>query len=197
MAQASITGLRLFGVAAHDTSLTGPLAEGTDLLQFRSIAAVVAPSRYTRVLLDEKEMSEYTRVLEEVRQDMIAVQRRLNDTYVGKDTQEVEENIITMLKEMLLALKKAQQDQQQQQKQDQQQQQPQKPGDKKLIEQVAELKLIRTLQMNVNSRTKGTAERYKGEQASSPIIQAELKQLADKQANLQDMVNKIASGNNQ
>ena len=102
-----------------------------------------------------------------------------------------------MLKEMLLALKKAQQDQQQQQKQDQQQQQPQKPGDKKLIEQVAELKLIRTLQMNVNSRTKGTAERYKGEQASSPIIQAELKQLADKQANLQDMVNKIASGNNQ
>ena len=66
MAQASVTGLRLFGGAAHDTSLTGPLAEGTDLLQFRSLAAVVAPSRYTRILLDEKEMSEYTRVLEEV-----------------------------------------------------------------------------------------------------------------------------------
>ena len=159
---------------------------------------IIAEAEKTLKLLESEGTAvAFARVLEEVRQDMIAVQRRLNDTYVGKDTQEVEENIITMLKEMLLALKKAQQDQQQQQKQDQQQQQPQKPGDKKLIEQVAELKLIRTLQMNVNSRTKGTAERYKGEQASSPIIQAELRQLADKQANLQDMVNKIASGNNQ
>ena len=159
---------------------------------------IIAEAENTLKLLESEGTAvAFARVLDEVRQDMIAVQRRLNDTYVGKDTQEVEENVITMLKEMLLALKKAQQDQQQQQKQDQQQQQPQKPGDKKLIEQVAELKLIRTLQMNVNSRTKGTAERYKGEQASSPIIQAELKQLADKQANLQDMVNKIASGNNQ
>ncbi len=159
---------------------------------------IIAEAEKTLKLLESEGTAvAFARVLEEVRQDMIAVQRRLNDTYVGKDTQEVEENVITMLKEMLLALKKAQQDQQQQQKQDQQQQQPQKPGDKKLIEQVAELKLIRTLQMNVNSRTKGTGERYKGEQASSPIIQAELRQLADKQANLQDMVNKIASGSNQ
>lgn len=62
----------MFGVAAHDASLQGPLAEGTDLVQFRSLAAVVAPGRYTRVVLDEKEMTEYTRVLGEV-QSMSAV----------------------------------------------------------------------------------------------------------------------------
>lgn len=56
----------MFGVAAHDSTLHASLAEGTDLLQFRSLAAVIAPSKYHRVVLDEAEMSEYSRVLESV-----------------------------------------------------------------------------------------------------------------------------------
>ena len=66
MAQTPVTGLRLFGVAAHDPHSGRELAEGTTLVQLRSLAAVVGSSKYTRVVLDEKEMTEYTRVLEEV-----------------------------------------------------------------------------------------------------------------------------------
>ena len=66
MAQAPVTALRLFGVAEHDSTLHRGLAEGTSLVQFRSLAAVVAPTKYKRVVLDEKEMGEYTRILEEV-----------------------------------------------------------------------------------------------------------------------------------
>jgi hypothetical protein len=66
MAQAAIEGLRLYGVAAIDSTPIESLAEGTTLVAFRMLAAVVAPSKYTRVALDEKEMNEYTRVLEEV-----------------------------------------------------------------------------------------------------------------------------------
>lgn len=67
MAQASLTALRFFGVAAHDSAATPALADGTSLIQFRSLAAVVAPAeKHTRVTLDEDEMREYTRVLEEV-----------------------------------------------------------------------------------------------------------------------------------
>jgi hypothetical protein len=66
MAQAALNGLKLFGVAAHDSTLHDILAEGTELIQFRSLAAVVAPARYSRVELDEAEMNEYTRVLEAV-----------------------------------------------------------------------------------------------------------------------------------
>jgi hypothetical protein len=66
MAQASVNALRLYGVAAHDSSAAATLAEGTDLVQFRSVAAVVAPARFSRTILDEKEMRDYTRVLEEV-----------------------------------------------------------------------------------------------------------------------------------
>ena len=66
MAQATVTALRLFGVAAHDATNAHALAEGTNLVQFRSLAAVVAPAKYSRVTVDEEELSEYTRVLEEV-----------------------------------------------------------------------------------------------------------------------------------
>jgi hypothetical protein len=66
MAQAAIEGLRLYGVAAIDSATVSSLAEGTSLVPFRMLAAVVCPAKYSRVTLDEKEMNEYTRVLEEV-----------------------------------------------------------------------------------------------------------------------------------
>jgi len=66
MAQATVTALRLYGVAAHESTAGNGLAEGTSLVQFRSLAAVVSPARYHRVTLDDDEMSQYTRVLEEV-----------------------------------------------------------------------------------------------------------------------------------
>lgn len=66
MAQAAIEGLRLYGVAAIDSTPIESLAEGTTVVAFRMLAAVVSPSKYTRVALNEKEMNEYTRILEEV-----------------------------------------------------------------------------------------------------------------------------------
>jgi hypothetical protein len=68
MAQTPLTGLRLYGVAAHDPTSSHELAEGTSLVQLRSLAAVVAPARYSRIVLDEKEMNDYTRVLEQVQE---------------------------------------------------------------------------------------------------------------------------------
>jgi len=66
MAQAAVTGLRLYGVAAHEMGAHQPLSEGTTVIPFRALAAIVAPSKYTRVVLDDKEMAEYARILEEV-----------------------------------------------------------------------------------------------------------------------------------
>jgi hypothetical protein len=66
MAQAPVTALRLYGVAAHESTSANELADGTSLVQFRSLAAVVSPTRYHRVTLDADELGEYTRILEEV-----------------------------------------------------------------------------------------------------------------------------------
>ena len=150
-----------------------------------------------KLLESEGSAVAFARVLEEVRVDMTAIQRRLNDTYVGRDTQVIEENVISMLKEMIQALKKAQEDVKQQQGQPPPPPGgPPKPGDKALIELVSELKLIRSLQVQVNGRTKGSAEGYQGEQAADPIVKAELQQLAERQAKLQQMLTNIATGKN-
>lgn len=66
MAQVSVSGLKLYGVAAHESTSGHALADGTSVVQFRSLAAVVAPARYQRISLDDREIAEYTRILEEV-----------------------------------------------------------------------------------------------------------------------------------
>jgi hypothetical protein len=65
MAQASLNALRLYGVAAVESGHTATLAEGTSLTHYRALAAIVEPSSYSAVNLDDGEMTKYLRVLEE------------------------------------------------------------------------------------------------------------------------------------
>jgi hypothetical protein len=65
MAQASLSSLRLYGVAAVESGQTNSLAEGTTLTHYRALAAIVEPSAYATVNLDDGEMTKYLRVLEE------------------------------------------------------------------------------------------------------------------------------------
>ena len=65
MAQASLSALRLYGVAAVESGQTNSLAEGTTLTHSRALAAIVEPSSYSVVNLDDGEMMKYLRVLEE------------------------------------------------------------------------------------------------------------------------------------
>ena len=55
----------MYGVASIEANSVASLAEGTSIVPFRMLGAVVAPTRYSRVVLDEPEMNEYTRILEE------------------------------------------------------------------------------------------------------------------------------------
>ncbi|MDP9202639.1 MAG: GvpL/GvpF family gas vesicle protein [Gemmatimonadota bacterium] len=64
MAQASLSALRLYGVAAVESGQTSSLAEGTTLTHYRALAAIVEPSPYSTVNLDDGEMVKYLRVLE-------------------------------------------------------------------------------------------------------------------------------------
>jgi hypothetical protein len=66
MAQASLNALRLYGVAAAESGHADSLAEGTTLTHYRALAAVVEPSTYSIANLDEGDMANYLRILEEV-----------------------------------------------------------------------------------------------------------------------------------
>jgi hypothetical protein len=65
MAQAGLSALRLYGVAAVESGHVTSLAEGTTLIHYRALGAIIEPSSYSAVNLDDGEMAKYLRVLEE------------------------------------------------------------------------------------------------------------------------------------
>jgi hypothetical protein len=131
----------------------------------------------------------------QVRDDSQHVTRRLGKADVAAVTQTIEQDIIATLKEMVEALKKAQQDLQNK-KQQQQQNGGAQQNNQNLIDILAELKMIRSMQIRVNSRTSTYGRQYTGEQAASPDIQKELENLAERQKKIFDVTNSIARGKN-
>jgi hypothetical protein len=131
-------------------------------------------------------------VLEQCRDDMKAVQARLFRTDVGPFTQQVEEEIIAALKEVIEALKR-----QQQQLKDQQNQPPPPPGQpppQALINILAELRMLRSLQVRVNQRTISYGKEYPGEQVDNAGVQTELRKLAERQVKIEKATKDIATG---
>jgi hypothetical protein len=64
MAQTAV-GLRLYGVAAVESGHAISLAEGTTLVHYRALAAIVEPSPYSASSLQADDTANYLRVLEE------------------------------------------------------------------------------------------------------------------------------------
>jgi Gas vesicle synthesis protein GvpL/GvpF len=64
MAQTAL-GLRLYGVAAVESGQAMSLAEGTTLVHYRALAAIVEPSPYSSSSLQDDDTANYLRVLEE------------------------------------------------------------------------------------------------------------------------------------
>jgi hypothetical protein len=145
------------------------------------------------LLQNEGSAVAFPAVFEEVRKDMARVKERLHDANVGEDTQSIEKDIIEALEHMRDALKKAQQELSNKP--------PGPPGDpnndpqlKKLLDEIAELKMIRQLQVQVNTRTK----RYGAtEQAEDAQIKKELRDLSDRQEKIEVMINNMATKKNQ
>lgn len=64
MAQTAV-GLRLYAVAAAESGQATSLAEGTTLVHYRALAAIVEPSPYSVSAFGDDETRNYVRVLEE------------------------------------------------------------------------------------------------------------------------------------
>ncbi len=151
----------------------------------------------------------FAEVFKQVYSDMQTVEARLRKTDVGVVTVTIENDIIATLKEMVEALKKARQENQAKQGQ------PKQggggmPQDQKLIDMIAELKMIRSMQIRVNNRTEVYGKQYKGEQAPAAAegktdqereqyesIQRELKDLAGRQEKIGRVTHDIATGKNE
>lgn len=147
------------------------------------------------LLKEEGSSVAFPEAVEQVQHDMEMVARRLNNNDVGELTQGVETDIIEALEQMIEALQKEMEgkDQQQQQQAQQGQGEPQDPA---LLEAIAELKMLRSLQMRVNRRTKHFGDLIKGEYAEDAEVAGELQSLAERQAKIQQATYDLAAGKN-
>ena len=65
MAQASVVALRLYGVAAVESGQATSLVEGTSLVHYRALAAIVEPAHYSLPAPTDEDTDRYLYILEQ------------------------------------------------------------------------------------------------------------------------------------
>ena len=130
----------------------------------------------------------------QMRQDIQQVVRRLSEAKVEKITQGIEEDIIKALEEIIAAIKKAIKEMEEQKNQGQMQQGDQQ--DPPLVDILAELKMIRALQMRVNSRTQRYSKLIEGEQAQNADLVEALHRLSEWQQRIYKITRDLELGKN-
>lgn len=134
--------------------------------------------------------------LEQVRLDCLQSAARLGRGDIGGTTRGIVQDIVTSLEEMLAALEKAQREQSQKREEGQGGGRPAQPGEQPLVDKLSELKMIRTLQMRINTRTKRFSQLLVDgvEQAEEPELADAIRRLAERQVNVERAARDIATG---
>lgn len=147
----------------------------------RKEGLIVREADRALVLLREDGTSvAFPEAIEQARDDMQSIADRLRDTKVDLITQGLEEDVIAALEESLAALQQALK------KLREEKGQPQPgeaapPGEKPLVDQLAELRMIRALQVRINRRTEQYGAMIEGEQALEDELLEALDALALRQ----------------
>jgi hypothetical protein len=157
---------------------------------------VVEVDKAALLLREDGSAVAFPEAIEQMRDDMQQVITRLAQTKVEKITQSIEEDIISALKDMIAALKKAQKDQKDKKsKPNDSQSGP--PPEPPLIDALAELRMIRALQMRVNTRTTRYSRMIAGEQADNAELVEAIRRLADREERIHRVTRDLEMGRNQ
>ncbi len=168
-------------------------AKSVQLARQEEEIAIEATKALT-LLREEGSAVAFPEAVEQMRDDMRIVSGNLERADVGDLTQSIEKDIIAALEEMIESLQK------EMEKKDDKpppnsQQQPQ-ADEQALVDQLSELKMLRSLQLRVNHRTKRLGRLIEGEQARQPNIISQLHNLAERQARIQQATYDLAAGKN-
>jgi hypothetical protein len=161
----------------------------------RKESQIVIESENTlQILREEGSAVAFPEAVQQMVEDMEQVVVRLSQTDVGEITQGIEEDIIAALEEMIEALQKAQQENEKKKQSGEGQ-----PADPALIDKLAELKMIRSLQLRVNTRTKRFSQLVDGEegQTDKPDLIEQLGRLAEREERIFRTTRDIVTGRNQ
>ncbi len=141
----------------------GQRSRQTDLkagdLAFEEKKITLEADRAMLLLREEGSSVAFPEVVSQIRSDTFRVADLLGQTKIDAISQGIQQDILAALEEMIAALQKAQRDLEKKKQQQQQGKPGQSPqGEQPLVEALAELKLIRTME----TRIKSTTDRYSG-----------------------------------
>jgi hypothetical protein len=148
------------------------------------------------VLREEGSSVAFPEAVEAIREDAASIVQLLDQGKAGELTQTLEQAVIEAIEEMVDALQKEMEkknDEEQQQQGEQQQGQPQ---DKPLVDALSELKMLRSLQLRINRRTRQLGRMIEGEQAGEPELLQQLKTLSGRQSRIQRATYDLSTGRN-
>ncbi len=154
----------------------------------------VEATKAITLLRDEGTAIAFPEAVEQMRDDMRIVGARLERAEVAELTQSIEREIIDALEEMIDSLQK-----EMEKSKDKKKDEPPKESQSQeppLVDQLAELKMLRTLQLRINHRTKRLGRLVEGEQAQDDDLVGQLQNLADRQARIQKATYDMATGRN-
>jgi hypothetical protein len=160
-------------------------------------------SRALLLLREDGSSIAFPQTVAEMQQDMTQVASRLTAAKVGSMTIGIEEDIVETLNYLIEALVKEQKDREEDKQQDQPLQNlPQMdPGERPLVEQLAELRMLRGLQDRIYRRhTRYSKQLAEPDDiigtANDPDLRSALERLAQKQKQLTEIAREIVNGIN-
>jgi hypothetical protein len=154
-------------------------------LSHRESQIVAECNKALQLLKEDGTSSAVPEAVVQIRDDMQMVAIRLQQSKVDTITQGVEEDLIAALEEMIAALQKAQQEHEQPPpKPEPPRDFEPKPEDQPLVDVLAELKMVRSLQLRVNARTQKFSRLVDGEVAQKAELLEALKELAGREARI-------------
>ena len=138
----------------------------------------------------------FPEAVEQMRDDMQQVVERLAAVKVDAITQGLEQDIIAALEETIAALEKAIKDLEKNRTPPGQAPMAGQPSEPQLVDKLAELKMIRSLQIRIYQRTQRYGQMIEGEQAEAAELIEALQDLAERQQRVHKATADLGQGRN-
>ncbi|WP_235908405.1 hypothetical protein [Roseiconus nitratireducens] len=167
-------------------------------LSFEQKKVTVEADRAMLLLREEGSSVAFPEVVAQIRDDSDRIAQRLGKSQIDAVTQGIQQDVLAAIEEMIQALQQAQRDLEKQKQQGETPpQQPGEPGEQPLVDAIAELKLIRTME----TRIKSTTQRYSGllqsDEGSAQELLPLLKNLSERQSRLYKITRDLVMRRNQ
>lgn len=148
------------------------------------------------VLREEGSSVAFPEAVEAIREDAASIVQLLDQGKAGELTQTLEQAVIEAIEEMVDALQKEMEKKNEDEQQQQSEPQQGEPQDKPLVDALSELKMLRSLQLRINRRTRQLGRMIDGEQADEPEVLKQLKTLSGRQSRIQQATYDLSTGRN-